>query len=86
MLSGSNDMDVSGARRGHSTREKEAKRTRVRPTEDEEDTKAQDETQAPPPGWYKNFIWKEGRACEVECDNDWWQANVRRFENSKVNC
>jgi hypothetical protein len=86
-MSIANDADISGARRGHSTREKEShnKRSRVRPTEDEEESRPQEETHAPPPaGWWKAFNWKEGRACEVLFQDDWWQANVRRNENSKV--
>lgn len=80
----SGDVDGSGVRRGHSTREKESKRSRVRPTEDEDESRPQEETQAPPAGWWKTFNWKEGRACEVLSQDDWWQANVRRNENSKV--
>ena len=79
-----NDMEMAGARRGHSTRDKESKRSRVRPTEDEDEPKAHEETQAPPAGWWKTFNWREGRACEVFSQDDWWLANVRRSEDSKV--
>ena len=83
-MSMSNDMEAAGSRRGHSTREKEAKRSRVRPTEDDDEPKQKEESHAPPSGWWKTFNWKEGRAFEVFSQDDWWQANVRRNEMSKV--
>jgi hypothetical protein len=80
----SNEMEITGSRRGHSTREKESKRSRVRPTDDDDEPKQKEEACAPPAGWWKTFNWKEGRACEVFSQDDWWQANVRRNEMSKV--
>lgn len=37
-----------------------------------------------PPNWWENFDFREGISCEACADNEWWEVNVRRCENSKV--